>query len=322
MKMTPLPGRGRMSNDRVFCRPCTCERCRRNYTDRFCAICCFESGNTFIDDVITNSFDDLSNSSDHLYNPSTRRILDTCFNQDFDNKFSQTSPSFPQQYLCCENCGGPHETFQCQPMNQNNSSGFDQFQPPLYPVIHHPPQETSVKILQARENLMKSIQTILKKYNRISFKETPKVLSLAGEKFFEIQHAQPEDIHELLRKLLEDLQIISEELVEYINSPSWSCPTFYDDDDDEYSIQYKKYLENSSNATTPDLKWCVWLSFTEKGCVLVVHKHKGAFGCSLPKGGVVVLSLVVVATETTTIRWCSVRSAAIAAPWRCRLVVV
>nr|GEV08379.1 ribonuclease H-like domain-containing protein [Tanacetum cinerariifolium] len=55
----------------------------------------------------------------------------------------------------------------------------------------------------------------------------------------------------------------------------------------------------------------------KKGCVLVVHKHKGAFGCSLPKGGVVVLSLVVVATETTTIRWCPVRSAAaIAAPWR------
>nr|GEX05140.1 hypothetical protein [Tanacetum cinerariifolium] len=47
----------------------------------------------------------------------------------------------------------------------------------------------------------------------------PKVLSLAWEKFFEIQHAQPEDIHELLGKLLEDLQII----------------------------------KNSSNAITPDL---------------------------------------------------------------------
>nr|GEX85753.1 hypothetical protein [Tanacetum cinerariifolium] len=41
----------------------------------------------------------------------------------------------------------------------------------------------------------------------------------AVEKFFEIQHAQPEDIHELLRKLLEDLE----------------------------------YLENSSNAITPNL---------------------------------------------------------------------
>ncbi|GKA01357.1 hypothetical protein Tco_0674022 [Tanacetum coccineum] len=105
---------------------------------------------------------------------------------------------------------------------------------------------------------MKSIQTFLKKFNRISFRETPKVLSLAWEKFFEIKHAfkekqhQPEDIQELLRKLLKDLQIISEELAEYINSPSWNCPAFYDDDD-EYTIQYMEYLENSSNAITPDL---------------------------------------------------------------------
>ncbi|GJT71854.1 hypothetical protein Tco_1031140 [Tanacetum coccineum] len=150
-------------------------------------------------------------------------------------------------------------------MNQNfyepnlcynsKSSGFDQYQPPQHTVIHQPPQVTSV---QARENLMKSIQTFLKKFNRISFRETPKVLSLAWEKFFEIQHAfrekqhQPKDIQELLQKLLKDLQIISEELAEYINSPSWNCPAFYDDDD-EYTIQYREYLENSSNAIAPVL---------------------------------------------------------------------
>ncbi|GJR92042.1 hypothetical protein Tco_0216053 [Tanacetum coccineum] len=69
--------------------------------------------------------------------------------------------------------------------------------------------------------------------------------------FSEKQH-QPEDIQELLHKLLKDLQIIREELAEYINSPSWNCPAFYDDDD-EYTIQYREYLENSSNAITPDL---------------------------------------------------------------------
>nr|GEW95054.1 hypothetical protein [Tanacetum cinerariifolium] len=46
---------------------------------------------------------------------------------------------------------------------------------------------------------------------------------------------------------------INEDLAEYINSPSWNCPTFYDDDDDEHSIQYKGYLENSSNAIAPVL---------------------------------------------------------------------
>nr|GEW04372.1 reverse transcriptase domain-containing protein [Tanacetum cinerariifolium] len=99
---------------------------------------------------------------------------------------------------------------------------------------------------------MKYIQTFLKKFNRVSFRETPKVLSEAWDKFFEIQHAQPEDTHELLRKLLEDLQIINKELAEYINSLSLNRPSFYEDDD-EHSIQYKEYLENSSNAITPIL---------------------------------------------------------------------
>nr|GEV41204.1 hypothetical protein [Tanacetum cinerariifolium] len=56
--------------------------------------------------------------------------------------FIQTLPSFPQQYPCCEDCGGPHETFQCQPMNyfesnpcyDSNYSSFDQIKPPQYSV--------------------------------------------------------------------------------------------------------------------------------------------------------------------------------------------
>nr|GEY68340.1 hypothetical protein [Tanacetum cinerariifolium] len=59
------------------------------------------------------------------------------------------------------------------------------------------------------------------------------------------------DTHELLRKLLEDFQIINEELAEYINSPSWNRPAFYDDDDDEYSIQVS---EKSPIAIAPVLQ--------------------------------------------------------------------
>ncbi|GJY52922.1 hypothetical protein Tco_0444586 [Tanacetum coccineum] len=40
---------------------------------------------------------------------------------------------------------------------------------------------------------------------------------------------------------------INEELSEFINSPSWNCPTFYNDDD-EYTIIYRKHKE-----ITPDL---------------------------------------------------------------------
>ncbi|GKE68850.1 hypothetical protein Tco_1526922 [Tanacetum coccineum] len=41
-------------------------------------------------------------------------------------------------------------------------------------------------------------------------------------------------------------------MADYINTPSWNCLAFYDDDD-EYTIQYKEYLQNSSNAITHDL---------------------------------------------------------------------
>ncbi|GKE40410.1 hypothetical protein Tco_1463815, partial [Tanacetum coccineum] len=103
-------------------------------------------------------------------------------------------------------------------------------------------------MLQAREDLMESIETFLKKFNRISFRERPKVLMQAWDTFFEIKHAckekqhQPEVIQELLNKLLNDVKIISEELAEFINSLSWNHPAIYYDDDEDYTI-----------AITPDL---------------------------------------------------------------------
>ncbi|GKB98717.1 hypothetical protein Tco_0984854 [Tanacetum coccineum] len=274
-----------------------------------------------------------------------------CFDQNFDNNFPLTSPNYSQQYLCCENCGGPHETFQCQPMNQDfynsNLSGFDQFQPPQFPNIHQNPQETSKEILQAQEDLMEAIQaflkeydhippnekcmalllaeerflkikqtmeeeqnqpgvmqelllklmddlqilkgsqqekketaaqsftpywnssiddeeardnflkdvcTFLRKFSRIPFGVTPKVILIAWERFGEIKDAltdkqyRQEDIQELMSKLLEDVRNISEEFSEYINCPSWNRPLFYfDDDDDEYTVIWRR-----PKAITPD----------------------------------------------------------------------
>ncbi|GJV91314.1 hypothetical protein Tco_1539127 [Tanacetum coccineum] len=74
--------------------------------------------------------------------------------------------------------------------------------------------------------------------------ETPKVLTQAWDKFFEVKYAQPEEVQELLSKLLQDLKSINEELAEYINSPSWNRPAFYFDDDDD---------EDDTTAITPDL---------------------------------------------------------------------
>nr|GEU83693.1 reverse transcriptase domain-containing protein [Tanacetum cinerariifolium] len=95
-------------------------------------------------------------------------------------------------------------------------------------------------------------------YWSFSMIDDEEVLLVAWERFSEIKQAftdkryQPEEIQELMCKLLEDMRNINEELSEYINSPSWNHHTFYNDDE-EHSIQYKEYLENSSNAITPVL---------------------------------------------------------------------
>ncbi|GJY26744.1 hypothetical protein Tco_0401470, partial [Tanacetum coccineum] len=44
---------------------------------------------------------------------------------------------------------------------------------------------------------------------------------------FQKKQHQPEDIQELLRKLLNDVQIISEELTDFINTPNWNRLAFY-----------------------------------------------------------------------------------------------
>ncbi|GKA62352.1 hypothetical protein Tco_0761871 [Tanacetum coccineum] len=107
---------------------------------------------------------------------------------------------------------------------------------------------------EARDNFMKDIYTFLRKFSRIPFGVTPKVILIAWKRFGKIKDAltdqqyQQEDIQELMSKLLEDVRNIREELSEYINCPSWNHPTFYDNGDDEYTIIYSK-----PKAITPDL---------------------------------------------------------------------
>ncbi|GJZ43346.1 hypothetical protein Tco_0590601 [Tanacetum coccineum] len=108
---------------------------------------------------------------------------------------------------------------------------------------------------EARDNFLKDVCTFLRKFSRIPFGVTPKVILIAWESFGEIKDAlmdkqyRQEDIQELMSKLLEDVRNISEEFSEYINCPSWNRPLFYfDDDDDEYTVIWRK-----PKAITPDL---------------------------------------------------------------------
>nr|GEW29757.1 hypothetical protein [Tanacetum cinerariifolium] len=157
--------------DRVRYQRCTCKWCGNGLSKGLCFFCVSRDEISSINVPNPNSFNDTSNiftqppqpqyetyscelcgnDSHYGYDYPPRFPLvyeqEPSYNQNFgDNYFSQNSPSFPQQYLCCDNCGGPHESFQCQPMNQNfydpnpsdssNYSGFDQ--PPQYSINHQP----------------------------------------------------------------------------------------------------------------------------------------------------------------------------------------
>ncbi|GJU47848.1 hypothetical protein Tco_1217403, partial [Tanacetum coccineum] len=100
---------------------------------------------------------------------------------------------------------------------------------------------------EARDNFLKDVCTFLRKFSRIPFGVTPKVILIAWKSFGKIKNAltdkqcRQEDIQELISELLEDVRNISEEFSEYINCPSWNRPLFYfNDDDDEYTVIWRR----------------------------------------------------------------------------------
>ncbi|GJU11459.1 hypothetical protein Tco_1133855 [Tanacetum coccineum] len=113
---------------------------------------------------------------------------------------------------------------------------------------------------------METIRTFLKKFDHIPPEEKPMAFLLDEDKFLKIKQAieeeqnQPEDIQELMLKLLNDLKIcdgillkqeeqaVQEEQEEQAAQSfmlNWNFPMA---DDDEYTILYR-----SSKAITPDL---------------------------------------------------------------------
>ncbi|GJS83325.1 reverse transcriptase domain-containing protein [Tanacetum coccineum] len=98
------------------------------------------------------------------------------YNQDinmFQSKhliISTNVTSYPQTISCCENCGGPHETFRCQPMNEDyyheqnscydlNSFGLDQTQPPQY-TVNHPIFNPQNDLLNSQNKLTEQMTTL------------------------------------------------------------------------------------------------------------------------------------------------------------------
>nr|GEX17199.1 hypothetical protein [Tanacetum cinerariifolium] len=141
----------------------TCCVCEGPLRGGFCLFCDSKAENSFTCDPNAYSFNNTSSNFNHLPQPQYETYLcelcgnnshygydcqpqflfvheqESSYNQNCnDNYYPHDSPSF----LCCDNCGGSHETFQCQPMDQNiDSFGLDQIQTLQFPFIHPPSQE-------------------------------------------------------------------------------------------------------------------------------------------------------------------------------------
>ncbi|GJV65662.1 hypothetical protein Tco_1476490 [Tanacetum coccineum] len=139
------------------------------------------------------------------------------YNQDFN--FPQNFHGFPQQYPCCENCGGPHETYQCQPMNEDyyheqnscydyNSFGFDQFQPPQY-TVNHPISNVQNSLFNAQNEFLNSQNKLMEQMTSIC--------DMVGQ---------------YMQKKEEEKRIAEEQAAK---DRYWKIPICYDDDED-YTI--------------------------------------------------------------------------------------
>ncbi|GJX11846.1 hypothetical protein Tco_0201705 [Tanacetum coccineum] len=127
--------------------------------------------------------------------------------QDPGENSSQSPPQI--NHNCCYECGDSLDGIFCQ---QCTCKSCGKGAHPQFLVIYQSPQEMSMEALQAREDQMKSIENFRKKFNRISFRKTPKVLMQAWDKFLEIKHAQSEDVQDAKNKLHQDCKAENEEV--------------------------------------------------------------------------------------------------------------
>ncbi|GJV76367.1 hypothetical protein Tco_1507951 [Tanacetum coccineum] len=228
--MAPLPGRDPVE-DGLRCQRCTCKWCGYALREGSCWICSSRDENSSIDVYNPNSFNDLPNVFTHPPQPQYKTYsCELCgndshygydcplqfplvyeqepsYNQNYGNNYyPQNSPSCPQQYFCCENCGGPHGSFQCQPMNQNyfepNYSGFDQ--PPQYSINHQPSsiqenpnQKKMYELLQVMQSFC---EKLLQQTQAASIDQSP------------LQEMSIQDMEDLKQHYLDEMLSLSNDL--------------------------------------------------------------------------------------------------------------
>nr|GEY69343.1 hypothetical protein [Tanacetum cinerariifolium] len=119
--------------------------------------------------------------------------------------------------------------------------------------------ETDKTKHKIKKSVEKQSEDVCILVDRPIFIKTQKtVLLLAWDRVFKIKDApgnkqyKPDDTQELFRELFNDVQNIHKELVEYINTPGWNRPTFYDDDDDDDDVDYTITITPVLSTEEPD----------------------------------------------------------------------
>nr|GEZ73996.1 hypothetical protein [Tanacetum cinerariifolium] len=93
------------------------------------------------------------------------------------NSCPHDSPSFPQQYPCCDDCGVTYKPYQCQPKNHDyydeqnscydsNYFGFDQIQTPQY-TVNHQIFNAHNDLLNSQNKLMEQMTSMCKMVGQI-----------------------------------------------------------------------------------------------------------------------------------------------------------
>nr|GEY48016.1 putative reverse transcriptase domain-containing protein [Tanacetum cinerariifolium] len=155
------------------------------------------------------------------------------------------------QRCTCKRCGSGHSNGLCLICGNNQNSSNDS---PIEesPNVFNPPPQTPIYSCEfCRRNARYGhyctpqvsliypepgySQDFNSQQNFHDFQQQVfKIKDAFGNKQYKL-----EDVQELFHKLLDDVQNIHEELAEYINTPGWNRPAFYDDGDDndvDYTI--------------------------------------------------------------------------------------
>nr|GEV97309.1 hypothetical protein [Tanacetum cinerariifolium] len=276
-------------------KPLTCCECEGPLRGEFCWFCDLRAETSFAYDQNLNSFDDSQNLFDYPSQPQCeiypcelcgndshygydcppRFPLDNeqepCYNQKYnENYYPHNSLSF----LCCDNCGGPYESFQCQPMNQNyfepnpcyDSKPFGFDQPPQY----HQPLRIQENLFQEKMNgflttMQSFCEKLLQQQQAANIDQRPlhemslkEMEDLKQHYLDEIRECE-DTIHELKGKFngmsIEINKSRERQYLEHVANlsaiSSQRFNSFCYDDDDDYDYKESTLLLNEINFQIP-----------------------------------------------------------------------